>query len=341
MSNVLVTGGTGFIGSWCALALLEAGHDVRTTVRDLKREPGLRALLHGATEFEDARLTVFRADLSGDEGWAEAVAGCDHVLHVASPTLRTAPESEEAMISAARDGVLRVLQASRDAGVKRVVLTSALGAIAYGHPRRSEPFTEEDWTNVDADIAPYQRSKTLAERAAWEFVQAEGDGLELAAVHPAAVIGPVLGPDDPPSLRTIRGMLDGSLPACPPFGTGWVDVRDVADLHLRAMTDPAANGERFLATAGPSLRIVEVSRILRARLGERAAKAPTKEIPLAVARGLAMVNPAMRSLRPQLGHDFNATSAKAQRVLGWRPRPIEDSIAETAESLLAHNAVPA
>ncbi|MDX3660163.1 aldehyde reductase [Streptomyces sp. ID05-26A] len=341
MSKVLVTGGTGFIGSWCAVALLEAGYDVRTTVRSLEREPALRALLHGATEFEDSRLTVVRADLSGDDGWTEAVAGCDHVLHVASPTLRTAPESEEAMISAARDGVLRVLQAARDAGVRRVVLTSALGAIAYGHPRRSEPFTEADWTNVDADVPPYQRSKTLAERAAWEFVATEGDGLELTAVHPAAVIGPVLGPDDPPSLRTIRGMLEGGLPACPPFATGWVDVRDVADLHLRAMTDPAAAGERFVAQAGPSLRIVEVSRILRDRLGERAAKAPAKEIPLAVARGLAMVNPQMRSLRPQLGQDFNASSAKAQRVLGWRPRPIEDSIAETAESLLSHNAVPA
>ncbi|MET9232115.1 aldehyde reductase [Lentzea sp. NPDC003310] len=341
MSKVLVTGGTGFIGSWCVLALLKAGYEVRTTVRDLEREPGLRALLHGATGFEDSRLTVVRADLGGDEGWAEAVAGCNHVLHVASPTLRTAPESEEAMIAAARDGVLRVLQASRDAGVKRVVLTSAIGAIAYGHPRRSEPFTEEDWTNIDADIAPYQRSKTLAERAAWEFVVTEGDGLELVAVHPAAVIGPVLGPDDPPSLRTIGGMLGGSLPACPPFGTGWVDVRDVADLHLRAMTDPAAAGERFIAQAGPSLRIVEVARILRERLGDRAVKAPTKEIPLAVARALAVVNPQLRSLRPQLGQDFNGTSAKAERVLGWRPRPIADSIAETAESLLAHNAVPA
>ncbi|MGW3744281.1 NAD-dependent epimerase/dehydratase family protein [Streptomyces sp. NPDC005146] len=336
MTQVLVTGGSGFIGSWCVLALLQAGHDVRTTVRELGRESALRAQLHAAAEFDDARLTVVRTDLQSDGGWADAAAGCDYVLHVASPTLRNAPESEGAMVSAAQDGVLRVLRAARAARVRRVVLTSAFGAIGYGHPPRSTPFTEEDWTNVHADIAPYQRSKTLAERAAWRFIQDEGDGLELAAVHPVAVIGPVLGPDDPPSLRIIRSMLDGAVPACPPFGSSWVDVRDVADLHLRAMADPAAAGERWLASAGRSLRIVEVARILRQQLGDRAAKAPTCELPLALARILSRFNPQLRSLRPQLGQDFDATSAKAERLLGWVPRPIEDTIADTAESLIAH-----
>ncbi|MFF0736296.1 NAD-dependent epimerase/dehydratase family protein [Streptomyces chartreusis] len=336
MTQVLVTGGSGFIGSWCVLRLLEAGHDVRTTVRDLGREPALRAQLHAATGFDDGRLTVVRADLQSDDGWEEAVAGCDYVLHVASPTLRNAPGSEEAMVGAARDGVLRVLRAARAARVRRVVLTSAFGAIGYGHPPRSTPFTEEDWTNVDADIAPYQRSKTLAERAAWQFVQDEGDGLELTAVHPVGVIGPVLGPDDPPSLRLIRGMLSGEVTVCPPFGSSWVDVRDVADLHLRAMTDPAAAGERWLASAGPSLRGIEVARILHERLGDRAAKAPTRELPLMLARALSRVSPQLRAIRPQLGRDFDATSAKAQRLLGWTPRPVEDTITDTAESLIAH-----
>jgi nucleoside-diphosphate-sugar epimerase len=240
------------------------------------------------------------------------------------------------MVGTARDGVLRVLRAARAARVRRVVLTSAFGAIGYGHPPRSTPFTEEDWTNVDADIPPYQRSKTLAERAAWRFVQDEGDGLELTAVHPVGVLGPVLGPDDPPSLQIIRRMLDGEVPACPPFGVSWVDVRDVADLHVRAMTDPAAAGERWLASAGPSLRMVEVARILRQRLGDRAAKAPTREMPLALARVLSRFNPQLRLLRPQLGLHLDATSAKAERVLGWVPRPVEDTIAETAESLIAH-----
>jgi nucleoside-diphosphate-sugar epimerase len=243
---------------------------------------------------------------------------------------------ESEMIAAARGGVVRVLRASRDAGVKRVVLTSASGAVVYGHKKETRPFTEEDWTDVTANIAPYQKSKTLAERAAWEFIATESNGLELAVINPTAVLGPMLGNDDPPSLRTISGMLSGVLPVCPPFGTGWVDVRDVADLHLRAMTDPAAVGERFIAIAGRSLRVVEVARILRNRLGDRAATVPTREMPLFVARALSAFNPQLRALRPQLGHNFPATGKKAERVLGWRPRPIEDTIAETAESILAH-----
>lgn len=336
MARVLVTGGTGFIGEWCVLALLEAGHEVRATVRDLGREAALREQLHAATQFDDARLSVVRADLVSDAGWPEAVAGCEYVLHVASPTLRSAPESEEAMVSAARDGVLRVLRAARDAGVRRVVLTSAFGAIGYGHPPRSTPYTEEDWTNVDADIPPYQRSKTLAERAAWRFIQEEGRGMELVAVHPVAVLGPLLGTDDPPSLRVVKGMLSGAMSICPPFGTSWVDVRDVAELHLRVMTDPNAAGERWIASAGRSLRTIEVARILRRRLGDRAAKVPSRELPVWLARLLGRFSPPLRAIRPQLGQNFDGSPAKAERRLGWKPRPIEDTIAETAESILAH-----
>ena len=337
MAKVLVTGGTGFIGGWCTLTALQAGHDVRTTVRDLRKGDALRGQLHAAADFDDSRFTVMQADLQSDAGWSDSVSGIDYVLHVASPTLRNGPMDVDEMVSAARGGVLRVLQASRDSGVKRVVLTSASGAIVYGHDRkRTTPFTEEDWTNLDSDIPPYQRSKTLAEKAAWDFVENEGDGLELVAIQPTGVLGPLIGNDDPPSLRTIRGMLSGALPMLPPFGTGWVDVRDVADLELRAMTNPAAAGERFLATSGKSLRMVEVALILKERLGDRAAKVPTREMPLFVARLLARFHPAMGALRGQLGYNFNASGAKAERILGWKPRPVADSIQDTAESILTH-----
>jgi dihydroflavonol-4-reductase len=341
MAHVLVTGGSGFIGGWSILTLLTAGHSVRTTVRNLHREPQLRDELHAAVAFDDARLDVVAADLQSDDGWAAAMDSIDYVWHVASPTLRTAPTHEDDLIVPARDGVLRVLRAARDAQVRRVVLTSAFGAISYGHPPQTTSFTEEDWTNVDADIAPYQKSKTLAERAAWQFIEEEGNGLELVAIQPTGVLGPMLGNDDPPSLRVVAAMLDGSAPVCPPFGTGYVDVRDVADLHLRAMTDPAAVGQRFLATAGHALRIVDIARVLHDRLGDRAAKVPTREIPVWAARLLSIVNPALRQLRPQLGKNLDATSAKAERVLGWHARPIEDTITDTAESILSHRPVTA
>ena len=327
MTNILVTGGSGYIGGYCVRALLDAGFSVRTTVRDLARKP------------TGAEVQVVRADLRSDDGWREAAAGCDAVLHVASPTLTQVPKNDDEMVRPAVDGTLRVLRAARDAGVRRVVMTSAIGAIAYGHPPRDTPFTERDWTNVDAGVGPYQRSKTLAERAAWDFVAGPGRGLELATVNPTAVLGPVLGPGYSPSLTGIARMLAGSMPALLPFASGFVDVRDVASLHLLAMTDPAAAGERFIATAGHSLWQRDIAAVLRDRLGDRAARVPTREMPLWVARGLARVNPQMGTLRLLLGRDLDATSAKAERVLGWKPRPIEDTIVETAESLLARPTV--
>jgi dihydroflavonol-4-reductase len=335
MAEVLVTGGSGYIGSWCTLALLEAGHSVRATVRDPAREPQVRAMLRQGGAEPGDRLRLVRADLGRDEGWPEAVDGCDFVLHVASPTLTRMPRDADEMVRPAIDGTLRVLRASRAAGVRRVVMTSAIGAIAYGHEPRDTPFTEQDWTNVAAGVEPYQRSKTLAERAAWDFVAGAGRGLELATVNPTAVLGPVLGPDYSPSLNGIARMLDGSAPALLPFATGYVDVRDVAALHLLAMASPAAAGERFIATAGHSLWQREVAAVLRERLGVRADKVPTREMPLIVARGLTKVNPQMRALRLILGRNLDATSAKAERVLGWKARPIEDTIVETATSLLA------
>ncbi len=335
MSNALVTGGSGFIGSHCVLQLLAAGHRVRTTVRSLSREADVRALLkRGGAEPGD-RLEFAAADLEKDAGWADAVNGCDYVLHVASPFPPTVPTREDELIVPARDGALRVLRASRDAGVKRVVLTSSFAAIGYGRPAQDAPFDETSWTDTAGpDVQPYVKSKTLAERAAWEFVGREGRSLELSVINPVGVFGPVLGPDVSTSILLIQRMMDGAMPGCPNMMFGVVDVRDVADLHLRAMIDPAAAGERFLAVAGDFMSIVQMARVLKARLGPAARRVPTIQLPNWLIRLAALRDPAVRQILPELGKRRNATNQKARRVLGWAPRSNDDAITATAESLL-------
>ncbi len=335
MSTVLVTGGSGFIASHAILQLLGAGHQVRTTVRSLSREGDVRAMLKiGGAEPAD-RLQFVAADLMSDAGWPAAVSGCEYVLHIASPFPSTVPKHEDELIVPAREGALRVLRASRDAGVKRVVLTSSFAAIGYGHPEQQVPFTEKDWTNPEgADVMPYTKSKTLAERAAWEFIAREGAGLELAVVNPVGVFGPVLGPDFATSILLVQRMMDGALPGLPRMCFGVVDVRDVADLHLRAMTNPAANGERFLAVAGDFIWIVQIAKVLKERLGDAAKSVPTRQLPNWLVKLAALKDPAVKQIIPELGKWKNATSEKAQRVLGWSPRSREDSVVATAESMV-------
>ncbi len=337
---VLVTGGTGFIAQHCILALLDKGYRVRTTVRSLAREAEVRAHLKVGGAEPGERLSFVVADLGEDRGWAEAAADCAYVLHGASPTPSGDQVTLDDWVRPAVDGNLRVLRAARDAGVRRVVLTSAFGAVGMGHRPRSRPFDETDWTDLAGKVAPYQRSKTLSERAAWNFIEVEGGGLELAAVNPTAVLGPVLGADYSHSIRLIKSLLDG-MPGCPKVNSGFVDARDVADLHLRAMTDPAAKGERFLAIAGESLWMRDVAKVLRRRLGAAAHKVPTREIPSTLVRLGAVSNPALQALVPFLGVNMNATSAKAIRLLGWAPRSAEESIVASAESLIALGLVEA
>lgn len=331
---VLVTGGTGFIAQHCILALLSAGYRVRTTIRSSGREAEVRANLQTGGAKPGAPLSFATTDLSSDAGWAEAVAGCGIVLHGASPTPSGSQVAEEEWVTPAVEGNLRVLRAAREAGVKRVVLTSAFGAIGMGHGPLHRPFDERDWSDLSGPVAPYQKSKTLAERAAWDFVAREGAGLELSSVNPTAVMGPALGPDYSHSIRLIKNLMEGQ-PGCPRINSGFVDVRDVADLHLRAMTSPAAKGERFLAIAGESLWMLEVARILRRRLGPDVVKTPLRELPNWLVRLAAMRTPAMKAILPTLGQRLNATGEKARRVLGWAPRSAEEAIVATAESLLA------
>jgi nucleoside-diphosphate-sugar epimerase len=333
----LVTGGSGFLGGHVVLQLLDAGYRVRTTVRSLQREASVRAMVTTAGA-NDAQLSFVMADLDRDEGWRAAVDGCDCVIHVASPIPAAAPRTEDELIRPARDGTLRVLRSARDAAVKRVVVTSSCGAVYYGHPPQSAPFDETSWTNTDGDMSAYVRSKAIAERAAWDFMKAEGGSMELSTVNPTGIFGPILGPEASSSVELIARLLKG-MPGCPRLFFGIVDVRDVADLHLRAMTHPAAKGERFIASSGDLMSMLAVAGVLRERLGERARKVPTRELPNWLVRFAARFDRKLRPLVPVLDSTRRATSDKARRVLGWTPRAPEDAIVATAESLIKFGAV--
>lgn len=335
MNTVLVTGGSGFIGSHCILQLLASGHRVQTTVRKLKREDDVRAMLRQAGADLGDRLSFFAADLQSDAGWAEAAAGCDFVLHVASPFPASVPKHEDELIVPAREGALRVLRAARGAGVRRVVLTSSFAAVGYGFKPQTAPFDETNWTNLDAKgLAPYVKSKAIAERAAWDFIGKEGGGLELCVVNPVGVFGPALGPDLSTSVLLLKRLMDGAMPGCPQLYFGVVDVRDVADLHIRAMSPAAANGERFLAIAGDCMSILDMAKVLKRRMGASASKVPTWQLPNWLVRIVALRDPMARSIVSELGRVKNASNEKAKRVLGWTPRTNEEAIVATGESLV-------
>jgi dihydroflavonol-4-reductase len=341
MSTVLVTGGSGFLGLHTVLALLQRGEWVRATVRSRERSLLVREALAHADAQAGERLSFAVADLVADTGWSEAVTGVERVVHTASPFPAGDPAHEDDLIVPARDGTLRVLRAAREAGVRRVVLTSSFAAIGYGHAPGDHIFTEADWTDPDADVGAYVRSKTLAERAAWDFVEREGGGLELAVINPVAMFGPLLGPHRSASVGLVASLLDGTMQGgMPRLGFGAVDVRDVADLHLRAMDDPAAAGERFLAAAGDGMWLADAAQILHEFLGGAAERVPMTEIPDDVLRAAAAVDPALQRMASEAGRLPHLSAEKARRVLGWRPRSREEAILATADSLLRQPGAP-
>ncbi|HEY8810194.1 MAG TPA: NAD-dependent epimerase/dehydratase family protein [Solirubrobacterales bacterium] len=333
MKTVLVTGGSGYLGGWCVVELLRRGYRVRTTVRDLAREAEVRATVGTQVDAGD-HLTVLAADLLDDAGWVDAAGGCSYVLHVASPFPPVQPKDPDELIVPARDGTLRVLGASLDAGVDRIVVTSSVAAITgSGKPVHRRPLAEEDWSDPDnPKLSPYARSKTIAERAAWDFMHERGATEKLATVNPGAIIGPVLNEDRSFSLQAIERLLAG-MPGVPRIGFSFVDVRDVADLEIRAMTAPEAGGERFVAVESFQW-MADVAAVLRDRMGEAAAKVPTRTVPNLLVRAMAIFDPSVRSIVGQLGRKSELSSERARTRLGWSPRPIDDTIVECAQSLL-------
>lgn len=333
--TVLVTGGSGFLGGRVIARALGEGYQVRTTVRSLDRETQVRQDLQAMGVTTGDALAFVEADLTRDTAWTDAVAGCRYVLHVASPFPSREPEHEDDLIVPAREGTLRVLRAARHASVQRVVITSSFAAIGYGHPDTGRAFTEEDWTDVTAPIAPYIKSKAIAEHAAWDFVEHAGNGLELAVVNPVGIFGPVVGADYSSSIGMISQLLTGALPGTPRLYFAVVDVRDAADLHLRAMTSRKAAGQRFIAAAGDAVSWHEIALAIRDRLGDAANAVPATELPDALVRAAAVTNPALQAMLPNLGLIRHVSNEKALTLLGWQPRSAADTVAATAESLLA------
>lgn len=335
MSGVLVTGGSGFVATWTIAALLERGDSVRATVRSAAREEDVRAMVAAADAPTNDRLEVVVADLGADAGWAGAVDGCDYVLHIASPFPPAVPRNEDELIVPARDGTIRVLRAAREAGVRRVVMTSSFAAVGYGPAPVGRPFDERDWTETtQPGLDPYLKSKTVAERAAWEFVEREGRGLELTALNPVGIFGPVLGPDYASSIGLIQRLLAGQMPVVPRMFFNIVDVRDIAAAQVLALDSAAAAGERFIVASQPEFSLPQIANLLRSSLGQDGSAVSTRAIPDWAVRVGARFNPALRAAAPQVGRHRLLSNAKAVNVLGWSPRNPETAILETAHSLL-------
>lgn len=332
---VLVTGGTGFVGIHAILQLLEQGYSVKTSLRSLaKKQEVLQMLTNGGIS-DFSRLRFVEADLLQDHNWDEAVRGCTYVLHIASPIFLRLPRNEDEMIRPAVAGTRRVLQAARDAGVKRVVMTSNFGAVGYSHKDPRRPITEDSWTDPnEKGLSAYNKSKVLAEQAAWAFMDREGGEMELAVINPMGIFGPALNGKLSSGFELLRNILNGSMKALPRLTLGIVDVRDVADLHIRAMTNPAAKGQRFLALAGGTLSLPEIAALVKARMPAAAEKASTKVMPDWLLRLAALLNAKARAIAPMLGVHRNASNEKARRLLGWQPRSNEEAILATVESLL-------
>jgi dihydroflavonol-4-reductase len=338
--TVLVTGGSGYIGGWCVASLLQRGYVVRTTVRDLSKEAAVRASLAKIVD-PGNRLSFYAANLTSDEGWDVATQGCDYVLHVASPLGVANPKDPNELIVPAREGAKRAVAAAIKAKVKRVVMTSSVAATDKGDQGGRGDWTADEmvWTDPAAPkVSAYAQSKTLAERAAWELIHAATTDTTLATVNPALVLGPVTSGDYSESVQVVERLLSGRVPGIPRLGFNIVDVRDVADLHIRAMTDEKAAGERFIA-AGQFAWMGDVAEILRGNLGAAAAKTPTRKVPDFVIRLASLFDKDLGAVTPSLGRKHDYSHAKAERVLGWTPRPLKETVLDCANSLIATGAV--
>ncbi|MET1057848.1 MAG: aldehyde reductase [Pedobacter sp.] len=311
---VLVTGGSGFLGTHTIAELLKNGYPVKTTIRSLNRKEEVLANLRTAGITDLQKLSFVEADLTADTNWADAVAGCTYVLHVASPFPAKQPKDENELIIPARDGVLRILKAANNGGVKRVVMTSSFAAIGYSTDPKNHVFTESDWTDENAPIEPYIKSKTIAEKAAWKYIKDSGSTMEFSVVNPVGIFGPAVGSAYSASIDLIVNIMNGTVKENRAFSFGVVDVRDVAEMHLLVMESPIANAERFIATADGVMTFFDIASLIKR---ERSALASD-------IADLKAGNPADK---------ITISNRKAKDMLGWHPRTKEEAILASVDYL--------
>ncbi|MFB5265615.1 SDR family oxidoreductase [Paenibacillus enshidis] len=331
--TVLVTGGTGFVAGWTIYELLRWGYKVRTTVRSKEKELSVRNMLSDIG-IDTSPLSFYIAELTSDEGWNEAVAGVEYVLHIASPLVTGDHDDLNAFVIPARDGALRVLRAAINASVERVVMTSSLAAATPDISSENQQVNESFWSDPnDKNLNSYRKSKAIAEKAAWDFMKEHTSKTTLATILPGAIFGPILSAPVPSSIGVIQNLVQGKGPGNPNIGFEIVDVRDLADLHIRAMTEPKASGQRYIASSG-YMRMVDMAKYLKQKLGEEGKKITTRSIPDFVLKSAAKLNPSLASLVPMLGRKFRYTSKKARSELGWNPRPVEETVLDSAKKLI-------
>lgn len=325
MEKVLVTGVSGFIGMHCAHQLLEQGYQVIGTTRSSsKHDEVMEAIGH-------ENLSLVNADLLSDEGWDSAIEGCDYILHVASPVMMGEPEHEDVLVKPAKEGTMRVVQLAAKHKVKRVVITSSVAAVSFGPHFHKDHFDDTDWSDInDPGIPAYNKSKTVAEKAAREFVaELSGDDkLEICTMHPALVVGPSLSGDIGESNIVVKRMLDGSTPGTPKLQMGFVDVRDVAKMHVAAMTADGASGQRFILSES-SLWLSEMASILR----DAGFNAPKRNIPNFILKIIALRDKDLAGTIPLLGRVGTYDISKTKDILGWQPTSAADAIVDTAKHL--------
>jgi nucleoside-diphosphate-sugar epimerase len=332
-STILLTGITGFLAKHVMLALLEAGFNVRGTLRNISKAGDVHAVVEAAG-YDVSRVTFAVADLTLDAGWPEAAAGCAGLVHTASPFHIDVSKDKMVYVEAARGGTLRVLNSAYAAGIRRAVITSSLVAIQYGHhDSNGRTFNEADWTNTgSSEVDAYPMSKTLAERAAWAFAKAHVD-FELSAINPGFILGPLLDTDAGTSANVIKMMLDGKYPGVPDLLFSIVDARDVADAHVKALTLKDAAGERFICTGEP-MKFIDIAATLRNALPERGRKLPKFVVPKAILRVVALIDPAIKLILPEIGVKMAHDNSKSKRILGLTYRDSSEAVASMGRSLV-------